>query len=167
MRSQGDQNASALEVVGILMYHDVETILGLDNFIQGLNSVRGFAVMELAPGPTATQTDGCTGFPIILEYGQRSINAASYAAISDWEFPPLPARPPLSAFPTHYEDVPLGAAPEGSVFQFTAPNGYPIAGIATNFDWLAWNTVDPDSTTDLQELQNSLSWPGNSISPKP
>ena len=65
LRSQGDQNASEVKIVGVLIYHDVETILGLDVFIQGFNTVRGFAVMEVGPVMAATSLNGCHAFPIV------------------------------------------------------------------------------------------------------
>ena len=165
LRSEGDQNASELNVVGVLIYHDVETILGLENYIRGLNSVRGFAVMEVAPVVTARVTEACSGFPIILEYGQRSISTTSYNGITNWEYPAYADRPNLSSFLGHQADLPLDQAPEGSVFYFSAPNSYPLGGITTNFDWLAWNKDNPDPALD--QLQASLTWPGNSVNADP
>ena len=164
LRTQGDQNAANIKVIGVLMLHDVETILGLENYIQGMNTVRGFAVMEVAPVTTAKVTEGCSAFPIIVEYGQRSVNPATYSGITNWQYPASP--PLLGSFLGHSPDMPLDTAPEGSVFYFSAPNSYPLGGLTTNFDWLAWNN-DENPASDLDQLLASLTWPGNSISADP
>ena len=185
LRSQGDQNAAGVKIVGMLIHHDVETILGLENYIQGLNSVRGFAVMEVAPVMEINTLDGCDAFPLIIEYGQRSTNETEYNSIrrQDWDYPRNNNIPAFSSFVGHVDDIPLAEAIEGSLYLFRSsqsaaagncpPGGcnvYEIGGVNTNVDFVAWSVdpaYEPDSWNNLQEAQASLTWPGNSGSTDP
>ena len=186
LRSEGDQNAIGVKIVGVMIRHDVETILGLENYIQGLNSVRGFAVMEVAPVMELNQLEGCDAFPLIIEYGQRSITEDIYNGIrtQDWDYPRNNDIPVFATdFPGHVPDIPVSEAMEGSVYLFESqqsasasgcpPGGckvYELGGLNTNFDFVAWNVhnaYEPDSWNNRQEAENSITWPGNSGSTDP
>ena len=182
LRSEGDQNASDIQIVGVLISHDVESILGLDVFIRGFNAVRGFAVMEVGPVMASNELDGCNAFPLLVEYGQRSMTENEYNGIDEqeWDYPSMvpntPEIPTFASFRNHVSDIPLSEAVEGSLYYFESINQgpanaslYELGGASTNFDWVAWNTVDePDGFNNAQEeFEASLAWPGNGGSSDP
>lgn len=154
--SLGDSQVSDLAIVGTYVIHDIESLLGLDGFplLQGLHSVASLNVMRV--NSSVEQTDGCTGFPIAVHEGVRSVTppgqgAFPYPNENDFSYPAVP--PSYDSFFSHIENVPLEEAREGSVYRLQ--NGFGSG----NFGWLNWNQGRPGSANTLAE---SLTWPGNS-----
>jgi hypothetical protein len=119
--------------------------------LQGVHSVEALNVMRLQS--TVEQTEGCTGFPIAVHEGVRSVTApgtGSNPYPSDFDYPkPAPA---YESFFTHREDIPLRDAQEGDLFK--TQNGFGSG----NFGWLVWNDGIAASANTLED---SLTWPGN------
>ena len=100
--------------------------------------------------------DGCEAFPIAIHENIRSVTAPGSGAnpfpySSDFENP----NPPLyQNFIYHQDNIPLAEANEGMVFRLQ--NGFGNE----EFGWLQWNEGIISSATTLN---NSLTWPGNSL----
>lgn len=160
--------AGGIEFVGMLAFHDTAAVLGLDTFLQGFNTVRGFAVMRIVPVATAIQTNGCPAFPLAIEVGIRSIvptddgdpTTEAFPEPDEFEYPADPAdRPVLGDF---FYSIPppesMLTAPPGYVFRVPWNHNAPPEAATVNFvrwDWYGnenWQTA----------LANSLRWPGNS-----
>ena len=162
----GSALAANYQIVGMMAFHNVDSILGLDNFIRGLNTVRAFSVMRITPVPTARMTNGCQAFPIAVEAGARSLNTVT-------DFP----LPPSFEFPTEADEIPLLSdfyygsnlpAPRsmlnaGSGYIFVIPfNGASAGDTAAapgTFDFTRWDWFN---VINMQTaLATSLTWPGN------
>lgn len=161
---QTDQNgdwrqdiAAELEFVGAYVIHDVETILGLEAMpgLTGMNSVDELTVMRIW-GQETEQSDGCSGFPIAVHEGVRSVTPPGsgsnpYPDANEFDYPNNP--PSYESFVNHMVDVPLDEAQEGYVYR--VQNGFGSG----NFGWLLWNEGRPGSANILAD---SLTWPGDS-----
>jgi Flp pilus assembly protein TadG len=162
----GSTAAANQSILGVMAFHNVESILGLDVFLRGLNTVRSFAVMRVAPVATALQTNGCSAFPIAVEVGARSLNGpGDFPDFATYEFPDddddkptlgnylfggtLPAPESMLAAKQRYLFVvPFNGA--------TAGNTAPTAG---RFDFTRWDWAN--ALTMETALADSLAWPGN------
>ncbi|HID51767.1 MAG TPA: pilus assembly protein, partial [Anaerolineae bacterium] len=145
--------AGGLRIVGTYATHDINSILGLNALPQyaNINSAAELSVMRIT-GKTLDATAGCTGFPIAVHEGVRSVTEAQYTSASgDVDYPAT--LPGFGSYPAHTADVPLLQAEEGDLFfvQEGLGNG--------NFGWLTWNEYINSSDVTLT---NSLTWPGDS-----
>lgn len=154
----GDQQAGIaadLEFVGTFAMHDIDSILGLNALPQfaSITSVKELTVMRVL-GFGLNATDGCDGFPIVVEEGQRSVTQALYESIvvGSPNFYPQPA-PAYITFYNHRPDKPFSQAHEGDIY--LVQNG----GGGGGFGWLVWNQYINASSGILER---SLTWPGNS-----
>jgi hypothetical protein len=154
---------AGLDVSGVYLLHDVETILGLNLLpnITGFNTIKGYSVMRRASlASTVYTTGGCRGvFPIVLEENVRTITESDYDDLTFVH--PLPAaKPAWQTFAIQPDSpTPLMAAEEGNIFKLDL--GYGIE----DFNWLKWNTgitgiTPPPAGHSI--LATSLLWPGNS-----
>lgn len=154
---QRDQNgnkdislASGLRFVGTYAIHDIESILGLNALpqFQNLMSVQELTVMRIT-AQSLQNTNGCTGFPIAVNDGIRSVTQALYPTSATY-----PATMPnYNTFVNHTPNVPLSDAEEGDLFLIQ--NGFGSG----NFGWIRWNDgINPSAQT----LEHSLTWPGDS-----
>ncbi|MBK6326568.1 MAG: pilus assembly protein [Chloroflexi bacterium] len=156
---QGNRNgaqsqilAADLEIVGVYVIHDINSILGL-NALPGLadyNSVQGFGVMRRASLSNVNQTNGCTAvFPLAVSNGIRSITEAEYTTAYNNMTYPVP-RPLYTSFTQHRPNIDLASATEGTVFL------YDLDSLQVVFP--KWNAgITSGNTT----LSNSLAWPSN------
>jgi hypothetical protein len=152
------QDIAGIDFVGTFAIHDVESILGLDVLPQlvGMNSIESLSIMRVAANklePTA----GCTGFPIAVHEGVRSVTAPGSGGADDYpagqfDYPDNP-EPEYERFINHVENVPLAQAEEG--YLYLVQNGFGDG----NFGWLRWNT---GVSANANRLEDSLTWPGNS-----
>lgn len=147
--------AADIEFVGTFAMHDIDSILGLNALPQfaSITSVKDLTVMRVL-GFGLNATDGCDGFPIVVEEGQRSVTEGLYNAIvvGSPNFYPQPA-PAYVTFYNHRPDKPFSEAHEGDIY--LVQNG----GGGGGFGWLVWNKyVNASAGT----LGGSLTWPGNS-----
>lgn len=152
----GNDKVSELDIIATYLIHDTSSLLGLDGFemLAGLHSTASLNVMRISS--SIEQTEGCTGFPIAVHEGVRSVSPPGQGANpfpddNDFSYPDLP--PTYESFPSHRPDVPLDAAREGDVFRVQNGLG------AGNFGWLLWNQGRPGSANVLAD---SLTWPGDS-----
>ena len=155
LRETGDP--SGTRFAGTYVQHDVETILGLEQlpYLQDFNSVSSLNVMRIT-GRTVVQTEGCSGFPIAVHVGARSVTGEDsggnpYPDPDEFDYPDPP--PDYDDFYLHDENVPLEDAEEG--YLYLLQNGFGNG----NFGWLHWNEGRP---ADANRLAESLSWPGDS-----
>lgn len=149
--------AANLQVVGVLVIHDVNSILGLEAMpgLSGWNSVQAFAMMRVTNPFEANAGNGCSAFPIAVEYGIRSLTDVGggnpYPDEGDFDYPASP--PAYNEFYINVPQTPLAEAREGYIYLVQDGSGF------GNFGWLAWNNgINPSDQT----LVDSLSWPGNS-----
>lgn len=150
-------NAGGLEAVGILVLHDIDSILGLNAlpFLQGFNSIRSLNLMRVS-GLKIEQTNGCSAFPIAVEEGIRNVTSATFPDPGDFTYPDAADVPAESDFPNNDWDetsVTLRDAHEGTLFFIQQGSG------SGNFGWLRWNQ---GINASAQTLSNSMSWPGDS-----
>jgi hypothetical protein len=149
--------AADLRFVGTYLIHDIESILGLQALpnLLGYNSVQGLNVMRLY-GTDFDESSGCSGFPIAVEEGIRSVNPPGAGTGNDYpnpgDFHSSSPKPPYSQFYRNIPNVPLEDAKEGYIYKVQNGSG------SSNFGWLVWNNGIAPGTT----LENSLQWPGNS-----
>ena len=157
--------AADLRFVGTYLIHDIESILGLQALpnLLGYNSVQGLNVMRLY-ATDFDESGGCSGFPIAVEEGIRSVypplaqqpnnNPNPFPAPGDFSGgnPPSPA-PSYAQFYNNVADVPLENAKPGYVYK--VQNGNSSGG----FGWLVWNDKIESSEGTLS---GSLTWPGDS-----
>lgn len=154
--------AAGLDIVGTFTIHDVESILGLDAMEQlaGFSSLQALSVMRITAN-TQNATNGCAAFPIAVHEGARSVSAPGtgsnpYPNAGDFTYPSNP--PVYQSFSNHTDDNDLLDAQEGDVFRV-------FNGVGSgNFGWLLWNT---GVNGDANNLENSLTWPGNSTDYSP
>lgn len=148
-----------LRIVGTYIIHDMQSILNLDATpaISSIYSVREMSVMRIS-GLNIQPTAGCSGFPIALQEGVRSVSPPGQGAVpfpdaADFAYPAIP--PDYNQFVRHIRDAFLDdSAQEGTVFLFALDSG------TSKFDWLVWNDqIIPDDTV----LANSMSWPGDTL----
>ena len=154
-----------LQFVGMYTAHDVDSILGLDVFLENVFTVRALQVFRVTSVVSNNQTDGCSAFPLALDEFRRSVNPSVYTLT----ITPT-TRYPATNFPTypqlgqngHVADHSLAnQANEGDVFLLKGE------GRATNnFTSLQWNTDASCAgcTPPTTRLANSWTWPGNSLS---
>lgn len=154
--SETNQNislAADLDVMGVFITHDINSILGLDalSAYQGFTSVQGLGVMEIASQSIVDTTEGCgVVFPIGVARGIRSVRPSEYSNIeSQMTYPATP--PSYYSFSYHNENVPLEEATDGDIFRFSFDQ--------VNAAWLRWNEYLTPNETNLAA---SLAWPGNS-----
>ncbi|MCL4262463.1 MAG: pilus assembly protein [Anaerolineae bacterium] len=154
--------AADIEFVGTYALHDIDSILGLNALPQfaTITSVRDLSVMRVL-GFGLNATDGCSGFPIVVYEGERSVTPGLYEAVvtNSPNFWPQPA-PAYVTFYNHRPNVPLrGFGQNGEVVSegdiFLVQNG----GGQGGFGWLVWNQY---ISADANTLEGSLTWPGNS-----
>ena len=143
----GRQAAAGQEIVGMIVYHDVNTILGLDSVFDFDVDLTGTNYMRIQA--VGTQSTGCSVYPIIITNQSRSIEARSN---EDFEDRTLGAQYP-AAFPTFNDfDTNFGnrliiESVEGDLF---------VLAVGSDLKWLDW---DGAGGTDTAQ---SLAWPGNS-----
>ncbi|MCA9874407.1 MAG: pilus assembly protein [Ardenticatenaceae bacterium] len=158
--------AAGLSFVGVYAIHDIDSILGLDalpTFV-GLNSVKSLNVMRTT-GIEVETSNGCDAFPIAIHEGIRSVLAPGDTSSAQNRWPstfkhfvtspaPFPYPDPnYYRFVNHVPNQPLEDAQEGYVYKIENGTG------PGQFGWLGWNGCANDSTA----LEDSLSWPGNSM----
>ena len=166
LRQQTSDNSLAanFELVGMMAFHSVDSILGLDNFLRGFNNVRAFAVMRVTQVATGRVTNGCQAYPIAVEAGARSINGPDdFPDVSDFEYPTddepvlgdyfyptaIPApRSMLTAAPGYLFVVPFNFATNGQ------PQPHPGTFDFMRWDWFGVIQMRP-------ALADSLTYPGN------
>ncbi|HZD11784.1 MAG TPA: TadE/TadG family type IV pilus assembly protein [Candidatus Binatia bacterium] len=145
---------AGLKVVGVLILHDIDSILGINIIpsMLGRNTIRGFSIMRnSALATTVSQSTGCTGvYPLIVDVGTRSMTRALYDSLSFTY--PLP-KPSYNSFSGHASDVALLSAKEGYVFKLDVGTGPQNVGL------LRWN---PDPALSPPLLGASMDYPGNS-----
>lgn len=154
--------AAGLDVVAVYVVHDIDAILSLNAMpgLQGLYSTKALSVMRKASAEVIEQTDGCTGFPIAVHEGIRSLTDVGggnpFPDANDFDYPdPKKETPPSYAdFYRNVPQIPLSEAKEGYIFK--VHNGFGSG----NFGWLLWNTGRPGSANTLAD---SLIWPGDSF----
>jgi hypothetical protein len=148
---ENTQIAADLEVVGVLIVHDINSILGLNAFpaLAGITSVQALSVMRTKTLTAVDQTDGCqTAFPIAVDRGTRSLRESEYPTAAEFTYPPSP--PPYLNFFNNEPEQELDEAEEGYIFRFSRSTFRLV--------WPKWNSgISGGSTT----LANSLIWPGN------
>jgi hypothetical protein len=155
--AQANENtgiAQDLEVVGVFVIHDIDSILGLNALpaYQGLSSVEGFGVMRSASQSVVDTSQGCAvTFPFGVSNGIRSVDQAFYnSLIPEMAYPATP--PSYYSFSYHTPNQRLGEATDGDIFRYSFEN--------LDAAWLRWNQyLDPTSSN----LAKSLAWPGNSF----
>lgn len=154
----GDDRLSNLEIIATYIIHDVESLLGLDGFpmLEGLHSIESLNVMRV--GSSVEQSDGCSGFPIAVHNGVRSVNppgegSTPYPDFVAFDYPSS-NHPTYNSFISHVENIPLSSAQEGYVYLLNEGFG------AGEFGWINWNQGRPP-TPDV--LAQGLTWPGNSL----
>ena len=165
--------AGGLRIVGSLMVHDVDSIIGLDAFpaLAEFSSVRALNVMRLT-GLEHEPTAGCDAFPIAVRDDARSVTKPISELLPGEESPhPYPepneftcpssspqceesVPPTYSQFTNHRPNVALAEAEEGDVFKIKEGTG------SGNFGWLRWNNLYLQPSAGV--LGNALRWPGNS-----
>lgn len=152
-----NDNLSKLEVLGTYLIFDTESLLGLEAFplLESMYSVTSLNVMRVSS--TVEATEGCTGFPIAVHEGARSVTPPGqgsnpYPNSNEFDYPTV-LPPTYNSFYHHEDNVPLREAREGTVFRIQ--NGFGNG----NFGWLHWNQGRPASANTLA---GSLSWPGDS-----
>jgi len=185
LQSTGLDSSGDLEVVASVVYHQIDTILGLPVWRWlGLKTVRGFTVMRVSERPPNVL---CSILPISVHYNQYSIYP------SNWE-PGLQLNG--SKFPADtVEMFPVGNGPSGFEFPVPAPvyenratapalrtdtfvrnwPGVPLRhakpgflywareeGPSGSYGWLSWR---PPSSS--QSLRASITYPGNYLGQYP
>jgi Flp pilus assembly protein TadG len=157
LRTGGDPATADLRIVGTLMLHDFDSILGLDAipYLGTINSVRALNVMRII-GLAKSAEVGCNAFPIAIHEGIRSVTPPGQGSNpypDNRDFGAHSPKPKYRDFVDHTDNVPLEDAQEGDIFKIQ--NGFGSG----NFGWLRWNTGRPDNEG---ALHGSLKWPGNS-----
>lgn len=159
---------NGLRFVGMYSAHDVDSILGLDVFLESVFTVRALHVFRVTSVVSNDQTRGCDAFPIALDERLRSVTAAEYNVALNTL--PVQQRYPQS-LPTYASFVQDGhehghsltdQAQEGDVFLYVG-EGLEVY----NYAWLQWSTSStcPGCNQGHIKLQNSLLWPGDSLDP--
>lgn len=156
-----DDLGAGLEIVGVYILHDIESILGLNIMpnLLGFETITGYSVMRRASlADSIVQTSGCKGvFPFALEQSASSISKSEYISLT-FSYPtPKPSWDSFSRQPG--SPTPLLSASEGNIFKLNLGNG------PDSFNWLKWNTTinginPPPAGASI--LAASLYWPGNS-----
>jgi hypothetical protein len=148
---------AGLNIVGVLILHDVESILGLDLLpaLLGRNTVRGFSIMRnSALATTVTQTSGCRAvYPLIAEVGKRSITPQDY---EDLEFSYPSSPPAYESFANHVSQARLLDANEGYLYK------YDVGTLTQNVGLVQWNNNITGINGGGSILATSLDYPGNS-----
>lgn len=163
-------NINGLQFVAMFAAHDVQSILGLDTFLENVFTVRALHVFRITSVVSNDQTDGCDAFPIALHEELRSVRADG-ATGYNVALGTNPNQRYPSSLPTyaslqqdgHLPDHPLkDLAQEGDVFLFIG-EGYD----QLNYAWLQWSvcTSGPGCNQGHTRLQESMTWPGNSTNP--
>ncbi len=154
---QGNQNniiAADLDIVGVFIIHDIQSILGLNAVpaYQGFSSVEGLGVMRTAALSVVDTTEGCTVvFPFGVSNGSRSVEQAEYDSFkTQMTYPATP--PSYFSFSYHNPGVPIAQATDGDIHRFS----FEYAEAA----WLRWNQKLEQTNGNLAA---SLAWPGNSF----
>lgn len=155
--AQSNQNnglAADIDFIGVLVVHDIESILGLNAMpaFQGFTSVEGLGVMRTAALSIVDTTEGCTVlFPLGVSRGIRSIDQAFYDNIKTaMTYPTTP--PSYYSFSYHNPNMSLANATDGDIFRYSFDN--------LEIAWLRWNPYLAQNNTNLAK---SLAWPGNSF----
>lgn len=151
--------AADLKIVGTLIIHDIDSVIGLSAFpgLSGLYSVQAISIMRTPEeSGLGQQSNGCDGFPIAVHEGVRSLTDVGggnpYPDARDFDYPDPP--PEYADFYKNISQVPLRDAKEGYIYKVHDGFG------SGNFGWLLWNEGRPASANTLAD---SLSWPGDSI----
>lgn len=165
-------NINGLEFVAMYAAHDVQSILGLDVFLENVFTVRALHVFRITSVVSNDQTEGCDAFPIALHEELRSVRADGATGYNVALGTNVNQRYP-SSLPTyasflqdgHLPDHPLkDGAQEGDVFLFIGEGHNPAE---LNYAWLQWSvcTSGPGCNQGHIRLQESMTWPGNSTDP--
>lgn len=148
---------AGLKFVGVLILHDVESVLGLEFMpaLMGRNTIRGFSIMRnSALATTVTESEGCGAvYPIAVEQDIRSITEQFFDSLT-FEYPHTPA-PSYNDFPGHRPDkYLLGDAREGDLFFLNVLQGVNNREAAL----LYWGQPSNNGAT----LAASMAYPPNS-----
>jgi len=163
---------NGLQFVGMYSSHDVDSILGLDVFLEDVFTVKALHVFRVTSVVSNNQTDGCDAFPLALHEDLRSVAPSGNPALDytvalntqqNQRYPSvLPTYPQLTQN-GHVQDHALkNQAQEGDVFLFVGE------GRSTyNYTWLQWNTDSTCSGCNQghTRLRTAFTWPGNSLNP--
>jgi hypothetical protein len=153
--NQSAEIAADLKFVGNYLIYDLDSILGLNALqnLAGFTSVESLNVMR-NHGTDEVVTDACTAFPIALEWHERSVLPPGTDGANRWrtdiDYPPLP--PNYYSFVNHVPNIGLENAREG--YLYNIQNGATTGGKG----WLCWNSC----ACDKPDLEEALTWPGNS-----
>lgn len=147
-----------LKFVGVLILHDIESILGLDIVpaLLNRNTVRGFSIMRnSALATTVTESEGCgAAYPLaVVVDNTRSVKERDFDELG-FSYPTTP-RPNYNDFPSHVPDRwLLGDAREGDIFKLNILQGVNNRSVGL----LYWGQPPNNSAT----LFESLRYPPNS-----
>lgn len=150
----GQAGAADLQFVGSYAIFDAESILGFEQFLGDVYSVRALNVMRTFP--TSVATNGCTAFPIAVEEASRSLgeDGNPFPTWTNQTYPQAgPTAPTINDFPDHRIGIPLRDAREGYLYYIQEGNE------PGGFGWLTWNEGVQQSANVLQD---NLTWPGRS-----
>ena len=116
---------AGLKVVGVLILHDLDSILGLDMLpaLMGRNTIRGFSIMRnSALATTVTQSTGCKGaYPLAVEEGVRTITKRQFENLV-FDYPTNGLN--YNSFPAHQPDKALlGEGREGYLYKLNILQG--------------------------------------------
>ncbi len=162
-------DANGLQFVGMYAAHDMDSILGLDVFLENVFTVRALHVFRITSLVSTDQTEGCDAFPIALDERNRSVNQTDYTTYvmgtnANQRYPDPP--PTYNSFRQdgHLPEHSLvNQAREGDVFLF---RGEGLENDFNNYAWLQWNTDNscPGGCGNGHDrLRDSMIWPGNSL----
>jgi len=151
------QIAADLEVVGVYVSHEVDSILGLDSFelLGDVLNVRALGTMRAGSLATTDPLSGCaTAFPLVVAQGTRPI--LEEATYNDYLTNVIyPTNPPtFNSFQQNYvgsSPPPLIGAKEGYLYYFSSSPFIQRLGYAK------WNSSIADGNASLAA---DLAWPG-------
>jgi hypothetical protein len=158
---------NGLQFVAMYSAHDVESILGLDVFLESVFTVKALHVFRVTGVVSNDQSRGCDAFPIGLQDDLRSMTEAQYNVIlggnQNQHYPAvLPTYQSLRQQGHNQEHPLLNGALEGDVFLFTG-EGFD----QFNYTWLQWSYCQgAQGCNDGHiRLKASMTWPGNTTDP--
>ncbi|MEM7798466.1 MAG: TadE family protein [Chloroflexota bacterium] len=141
----GRDLAANQEVVGMIVYHEVDTILGLDEILDTDVQLTGTSYARLQA--VGIQTNGCEAYPLIMTDQARSLDGRESTDYEDQTLNSIyPVNfPEFSEFDPSYGNRLINESLEGDLFVIYETSG---------FRWVQW-----DESTSATE---SMAWPGNS-----
>lgn len=141
----GRDLAAGQEVVGMIVYHEIDTILGLDEVINTDVELSGTGYMRLQA--IGIQTNGCEAYPLIVSDQNRSLDGRESTDFDDQTVDSIyPVNfPVFNDFTPSYGNRLISESLEGDLFVIYESSG---------FRWVQWD--------DATSATTSLAWPGNS-----